>query len=47
MIRFPLNNPKPPIHLLQQYHSHELVGEGHGGEGQFVVSPLQHLIAEA
>src|SRR5699024_1495437 len=34
MIRFISNNPKPPINLLQQNHSHQLVRESHLRKGK-------------
>lgn len=47
MIRFTLDDPKSPIYLLQQYHPHQLVGEGHWGKGELEVCPLQYFFAEA
>ncbi|WP_212967346.1 recombinase family protein [Lederbergia ruris] len=32
MIRFPPINPEPPIHLLQQHQSHQLMRKGHFGK---------------
>lgn len=37
MIRFPTINPKCTIYLLEQDQSHELVWEGHAGEGESCV----------
>ena len=39
MVGVLVNYPKGPIDLFHQDHSHELVGEGHLGEAEFVVSP--------
>lgn len=44
VVRLPLNNPKPPIHLLQQYHPHQLMRKCHWRKRQFKIRPLQHLI---
>lgn len=47
MIRLPLDNPEPPVYLLQQHHPHKLVRKGHRGEGELEVSPLHHFFTEA
>jgi site-specific DNA recombinase len=40
MVRFTPIYPKSPVHLFRQDEAHELMGEGHFGEGEFFVGSV-------